>query len=179
MKICGIVSYCLVWHLYNSAIWGMFIYQWMMGKDGIKMSNLSRFMKQNKTVKENEFYAPTESMTDEKGKPLKWEFRHMTSKENDNLKDNCTLDIQVKGKPNMYRQKLNSSKYLVNMIAACTVTPNLYDKELQDSYGVKTPEDLVYEMVDDPGEYADLCIWLQKYQGFDTSMDDKVEEAKN
>lgn len=143
------------------------------------MSNLSRFMKQNKKVKENGFYAPTKSMTDENGKPLEWEFKPLTSKENDRIKDDCTFDVQVKGKPNLYRQKLNTSKYLVSMIAACTVTPNLYDKSLQDSYGVKTPEDLLYEMVDDPGEYGELCIWVQKYQGFNTTMDDKVEEAKN
>ena len=98
------------------------------------MSNLSRFMKQNKKAKANGFYAPTKSMTDENGNPLKWEFKPLTSKENDNIKDECTFDVQVKGKMNFYRQKLNTSKYLVKMIAACTVTPNLYDKSLQDSY---------------------------------------------
>ena len=143
------------------------------------MSNLSRFMKQNKKAKENGFYAPTKSMTDENGNPLKWEFKPLSSKENDRIKDDCTIDVQVKGKMNLYRQKLNTSKYLVGMIAACTVTPNLFDKGLQDSYGVKTPEDLIYEMVDDPGEYGELCLWIQKYQGFNTTMDDKVEEAKN
>lgn len=143
------------------------------------MSNLSRFMRTNKKMKENGHYAPTITLTDENGKPLEWEFKPLTSKENDQIKDDCTVDVQVKGKPNLYRQKLNTSKYLVSMIAACTVTPNLYDKQLQDSYGVKTPEDLIYEMVDDPGEYGELCLWIQKYQGFDTTMDDKVEEAKN
>ena len=56
---------------------------------------------------------------------------------------------------------------------------DLYDKELQDSYGVMTPEDLVYAMVDDAGEYQRLSVWLQKFQGFDKSMDEKVDEAKN
>ena len=105
--------------------------------------------------------------------------RKILNKENDDIKDECTLDIQVKGKPNLYRQKLNTSKYLVKMIAASVVAPNLYDKELQDSYGVKTPEELIYSMIDDPGEYGELCVWVQKYQGFNTSMDDKKEEAKN
>ena len=143
------------------------------------MSNLSRFMKNNKKAKENGFYAPTKSLTDENGRPLKWEFKPLSSKENDRIKDDCTIDVPVKGKPNMYRPRLNTSKYLVGMIAACTVTPNLYDKTLQDSYGVKSPEDLVYEIVDDPGEYGELCVWVQKYQGFNTTLDDKVDEAKN
>ena len=55
----------------------------------------------------------------------------------------------------------------------------LYDKELQDSYGVMTPEDLAFAMVDDPGEYNDFCEWLQKFQGFTKTLDEKVDEAKN
>ena len=130
------------------------------------MSKFSVFMKANKKVKENEKYAPTESMTDAAGKPLEWEFKHITSKENDNLRDTNTKDIPVTGKPNIYRQKLDASKYLAQMITASTVYPDLYDSELQDSYGVKTPEDLLYAMVDDPGEYQELCNWMQKFQGF-------------
>jgi hypothetical protein len=67
----------------------------------------------------------------------------------------------------------------VKLIVASTVSPELYDAELQDSYDVTTPEDLVYAMVDDAGEYQDLCVWLQKFQGFTKSLEEKVDEAKN
>ena len=43
----------------------------------------------------------------------------------------------------------------------------------------KTPEDLLLAMVDDPGEYTDLSVWVQRFQGFDTSFEDKVDTAKN
>ena len=78
----------------------------------------------------------------------------------------------------MFRPKLQTSKYLARLLAASVVEPNLHDKDLQDSYGVMTPEELVQEMVDDPGEYSDFSTFVQQYNGF-TSMDDKVEEAKN
>lgn len=143
------------------------------------MSNLSRFLKKNKIVKKNEEYAPTKSLTNEDGTPIKWEFKHITSKQNEDLREHCTVDIPVKGKPNMFRPKLNTTKYLPSLIAESTVYPDLYNKELQDSYGVKSPEELVYALVDDPGEYADFCIWIQKFQGFETGLDEKVEEAKN
>ena len=65
------------------------------------------------------------------------------------------------------------------MIAASVVVPDLYDAELQDSYGVSTPEDLLVALVDDPGEYNDLAAFVQKFNGFDATLDDKVEEAKN
>lgn len=136
-------------------------------------------MKANKQAKTNQNYAPTTTLTDENGKPLEWEFRPITSKENEALRDACTIEVQVTGKPNMFRPKLNTSQYLAKMIVAATVVPDLYDAELQDSYGVKTPEELLYAMVDNAGEYQELTVWMQKYQGFTKTFDEKVEEAKN
>ncbi len=143
------------------------------------MSRFAQFMKSNKTVKENGFYAPTRSLCDEDGKPLEWEFRHITSKENDGLRDDCTIEVPVTGKPNMFRPKVQSSKYMQKLVAASVVMPDLYDKELQDSYSVTTPEELLLAMVDDPGEYNELLSFVQKFQGFNVSFHDKVDEAKN
>ncbi len=143
------------------------------------MSKFSRFMKANKVAKTNEKYAPTASLTDENGKPLNWEFRPLGSKENEQLRDSCTIEVQVTSKPNLFRPKLNTSQYISKMIVASTVFPDLYDAELQDSYGVKTPEDLLYALVDDAGEYQDFTVWMQKYQGFTKTFDEKVDEAKN
>lgn len=136
-------------------------------------------MKQNKTIKKNEKYAPTASLLEEDGKPLEWEFKHITSKQNEDLRESCTIDVPITGKPNMFRQKLKTSQYLAEMIVASTVVPNLYNKELQDSYEVKTPVDLLYALVDDPGEFTELEAWIQKFNGFDQTIEDKVEEAKN
>lgn len=136
-------------------------------------------MKANKTVKENKLYAVTKTLCDEKGNPLEWEFRHISTKDNENIRESCTVEIPVAGKPNMYRPKLKTSLYIQKMIAASVVVPDLFDAELQDSYGVKTPEELLLAMVDDPGEYNDLAAFVQKFQGFDTSFEDKVDEAKN
>lgn len=143
------------------------------------MSDFSRFMKANKAVKQNELHAVTKSLCDENGKPLEWEFRHITSKENEDIRESCTVDLPVTGKPNIYRPKLKSSLYIQKMIVASVVVPDLYDAKLQDSYDVKTPEDLLMAMVDDPGEYNDLAAYVQKFQGFNVSFNDKVEEAKN
>ena len=143
------------------------------------MSKFSKFMKANKAEKKNEMYAATKSLCDENGKPLEWEFRHITSKENESLRDDCTIDIPITGKPNMFRPKVQSGKYIQKMITASVVMPDLYDAELQDSYGVNTPEDLLLAMVDDPGEYNELAAFVQKFQGFDVSFEDKVDKAKN
>ena len=143
------------------------------------MSKFAKFMKQNKEVKENVTYAATKSLKDEDGKPLEWVIKPLSTRENEILREECTIDVPVTGKPNMLRPKLQTSKYITKLVCACIVEPNLYDAELQDSYGVKTPEDLLREMVDNPGEFNDLVAFVQKNNGFDTSLEDKVEEAKN
>ena len=143
------------------------------------MSKFSRFMKANKIEKATTKMAVTKSLVDEDGQPLEWTLKPLTTKENDNIRDECMRDVPVTGKPNVFRPKLDTSKYIARMICACVIEPNLFDKELQDSYGVYTPEDLLKEMVDDPGEYQNLASFIQAYNGFDTTLDDKVEEAKN
>ena len=143
------------------------------------MSKFSRFMRANKVEKKNERYAPTRSLCDENGKPLEWEFKHITSKENEALRDECTIEVPVTGKPNMFRPRVQSGKYIRKMVTAAVVYPDLYDAQLQDSYGVKTPEELLLAMVDDPGEYNELTAFMQRFQGFDTSFNDKEEEEKN
>lgn len=143
------------------------------------MSKFAKFMKVNKAVKENEMHPVTRSLCDAEGKPLEWEFKHITSKENETIRESCMIEVPVTGKPNVFRPKLKTGEYIRKMIAASVVTPDLYDAELQDSYGVKTPEELLFAMVDDPGEYNDLAAYVQKFQGFDASFEDKVDEAKN
>ena len=143
------------------------------------MSKFLRFMKANKAKRENERYAPTKTLCDEKGSPLEWEFRHVTAEELEEIRESCTIDVPITGKPNAYRQKTKGGLLVQKMIARSVVYPDLFDKELQDSYGVATPEKLVLAMVDDPGEYDKLGLWVSKFLGIDTSIEDKVAEAKN
>ena len=77
------------------------------------------------------------------------------------------------------RPKVNSSEYVAELLVSAVVFPDLYNAELQDSYGVKTASDLLKEMVDDPAEYNNFVEFVQEYNGLDETMNDKVEEAKN
>jgi hypothetical protein len=143
------------------------------------MSNLSLFLKKNKKVRANTFYAATKSLCDENGEPLKWEIKALTTAESEDIRTACTTEVQIPGKMGVYRPKVDSKLYVAKLIAACVVFPDIYNKELQDSYGVKTPEELIKQMVDNPVEYNNLAEFVQNYNGLDKTLDDKVEEAKN
>ena len=140
------------------------------------MSKFARFMKANKIKKENGFYAATKSLCDENGQPLQWEFRHVSSREVEAIREECMGDVSLDKGGAM---PMKMSGYVSKLIAAAVVEPDLQNTELQDSYGVITPEDLLLAMVDDPGEYNRLGICIQKFLGLNVRFDDMVEEAKN
>lgn len=142
------------------------------------MSNFTAFMKQNKKVRENTMYKATQSLCDEKGVALDWEIKPLSTIETESIRERCTKQVEVVGKKGQYTQKINTSKYIAELIVASVVSPNLNDKELQDSYGVMCATDLLLAMVDNPSEYADFGQFIQEFNGF-TSISDKVEEAKN
>lgn len=142
------------------------------------MSQFAVFMKANKKPRENAKWAVTKSLCGEDGKPLEWEFRHISSKENEEIREECTSEVPVPGKLGLYRQKVNTSRYIRDLIARSVVYPDLRNPELQDSYGVVNERDLLMAMVDDPGEYTELATKIQEFQGF-TNLNEKVDEAKN
>lgn len=143
------------------------------------MSDLSIFMKKNKKVRENTFFPATEAFTDANGEPVKWEIKPLTTVEDERIREECIKEVPVPGKKGQLRQKLDVNAYLVKQMVAAVVFPNLHDAALQDSYGVKTPEDLLKAMIDNPSEFVDFGNYIREYSGFDADVETEVEEAKN
>lgn len=132
------------------------------------MSNLSLFLKKNKKERPNVKYAATKSLCDEKGQPLEWELKHITSAEYDRLWAECRGDDG----------DLDWAKFRERLIVACVVSPNLDSTELQDSYGVMSAEQLIRAMVDDPIEFNKFYSFVDHMGGYD-NIEEKIEEAKN
>ena len=142
------------------------------------MSNLSLFLKSNKKQRECTKYAATKSLCDENGEPLLWTIRPITTKESEEIRESCMYDVPIKGQKGKFQTKLDTSKYVAKLTVAAIEEPNLYNAELQDSYGVKTPEDLLIAMIDDPKEYAALLEYINE-QTESNDLSGKIEEAKN
>lgn len=143
------------------------------------MSDFKQFMKGNKKRKKDLQVAVTESLTDQNGKPVLWTLRHLTAREVADLRNACTRMEQVTGRPDLEKEVVDTDKFSELLITAAVKVPNLRDKELQDSYSASSPMDLIYAMVDEPGEYSRLNELIMKMNGLDESLDDKVAEAKN
>lgn len=138
--------------------------------------DLKAFLKQNKIKKENRFFKATKSICDEKGEPIEWEIRAISTRENEKLRESCTT--QRKNKYGQVQTIVDDNLYLAKLIASSVVFPDLNNKELQDSYGVLTPEDLLREILDNPAEYNALGNFIQdNLQGVD--INEQIKTAKN
>lgn len=136
------------------------------------MSELKYFLKENKIKNENVFYQATSSLLDETGQAARWEIRRLSTEEDELLREE-SLKEGKKG------ARLDYALYMKKMAARSVVYPPLYNAQLQDSYNVKTPEELLCKLIDNPGEYQEFVRFIQKLNGFDVSMEKRVEKAKN
>lgn len=135
------------------------------------MNDLSMFLKENKRERKNVFYCACEEFRDSDGNAVEWEIKPISTKDEEIIREE-SMEL-CDG-----RYRLNVSKYIENMLVEAVVFPNLYDAQLQDSYGVKAPSALLKEILDKPGDYSRLARFVQDLNGFKSLRED-IEEAKN
>lgn len=142
------------------------------------MSDLSMFFAENAVKEEKVKYAASKRFLDKLGKPVEWELSCITSKEDEEIRRSCTKKVQVPGKRGQFTSETDGNLYLGKLAARCVVFPNLNDAALQNSYGIMGSDNLLKAMLKS-GEYSDLIVKVQEINGFDTDMEEQVEEAKN
>ena len=141
------------------------------------MSDFSMFMKGNAVEAETVKYVASKRFKT-KGKPVAWEIKPISSSLEESIRKECTKKVPIAGKRGQFNMETDTDKYSSKMCVACTVFPNLNDAELQDSYGVKSGEDLLKAMLL-PGEYSEYKAKVLEVNGYDMSMEELVDEAKN
>jgi len=142
------------------------------------MSNLKAFLSQNAIKVENVKHVVSKRFIGDDGKPEEWEICSITPTEDEALRKACTKKVPMPGKRNQFIPETDYNAYLGKLAARCTVFPNLNDAELQNSYGVMG-SDAVLKVMLTPGEYADYLAKVQEVNGFEITLEEMVEEAKN
>ncbi len=136
---------------------------------------LDIFLNRNKIKKDNVFYAASNDFI-LNGKPVMWEMRSLSGSEEEKIRDMCVKRVPKKN--GGYAEEFDYSRYLGKMAAASTVYPDLFDEELQNSYGVWGEDALLKEMLS-AGEYIAYIKKVKEVNGLDLAVQDLIEEAKN
>lgn len=139
--------------------------------------NLSAFLKQNVEVVNETEYVASKRIKDANGEPIAWKIKTLATDETEKMRKKYTKRITDRI-TRQSEERFDTTAYNEELLSKVITYPNLYDAELQDSWGVTEPVDLVKVMLT-PGEYADLLAAATEAQGFDVGMEDKVKEVKN
>lgn len=141
------------------------------------MSDFSVFMAGATTKNETVKYVASKRFV-KNGEPVEWEIKPVDTDLDEAIRKECTKRIPIPGKRGQFNQEVDTDKYMARLCVVCTVYPNLNDAELQDAYGVKGAEALIKKMLK-PGEYTDYKAKVMEVNGYDMSMEELVDEAKN
>ncbi len=139
--------------------------------------SLSAFLKPNVEQIKNTKFVPSSRFKGEDGKPVEWEICCISADEYAGIRSSCLHQVPVPGKKNRFTQEFDSRAFQTRVAARCTVFPDLTSAELQDSWGVTRPEDLVGAMLIG-GEFEDYVAEVLRVNGF-KDENELVDEAKN
>lgn len=127
--------------------------------------SMRAFFRENVEQLTNEMYVASNRIKDEDGNPVEWELRHIPNKVMNDIK----------------KRAMNGSDAIDEALEMCVhavVYPDLRDSDLQDSYEVKKPTDLLLELLTS-AELDQLELFVMSMNGYDEDLVDKVDNAKN
>ncbi len=137
--------------------------------------DLDIFLSRNKIKKENVFFEASKAFVYD-GNPAMWEIKAISGNDEEEIRQMCVKRVPKNN--GGYTEELDYGKYLGKIAAASTVYPDLFDAELQNSYGVFGEDALLKEMLT-AGEYLAYIKKVKEVNGFDTTNKELIDEAKN
>lgn len=136
---------------------------------------LKAFFMQNAEQIPNKKVVISRRFKDEDGQPIEWEIKALDAGTQQDIRTKA-MEMKATGGKNA-NVKMNYNTALSNILTAvnAVVFPDLWDIELQNSYGVKTPEALIGKMLL-PDEFDKL---IDEINAISESADELEENAKN
>lgn len=107
-----------------------------------------------------------------------FKFKAISSTRIEELQEDCTIKVRNK-KGKVVEEKTDYQRFGALMGIETTVFPDFSDEKLLKSYGLIDSVELVKEILNVGGEYAEWVKVVQEVNGFDEEFDELVEEAKN
>ncbi|MBN1037889.1 MULTISPECIES: hypothetical protein [unclassified Clostridium] len=112
------------------------------------------------------------------GKKKLMKFRPISAEMGDMIRKRNRKTKLIKGQRIM---ETDQDKYVSDLIIETTTCPDLKNSELQASWGVLGAEELLSAMKSKmrDGEFSDWSSIVGEVNGYDKSVNDLIEEAKN
>lgn len=140
------------------------------------MSLLKDFLLENANVTTDAVEVPvSKRFTDAKGNLMKFKVRPVTGDEfSDYQKKSTKVEMQGKKKVATMDSKVFNNLVIINHC----IDPDFKDVEFIKQLNVQTPEQALQKTLL-AGEIVELASRISDISGFDTDINDEIEEAKN
>ena len=109
------------------------------------------------------------------GKPILFKVKPVTGEEFTRYQKLCNK-MEIVGRKQ--RTTFDSSKFNMMLLVNHCIDPNFKDAEFLKKLNVNTPEEAINKTLK-AGEVIDLSEQISKISGFDSDINDEIEEAKN
>lgn len=137
------------------------------------------FLKQNKKAEKPIEIFVSENFIDEKGKPVPFVLKIISSEEADLISDTCiepVIDPQTRRKVG---QEVNQKRLQQELLVKSIVTPDLEDKETQDSWGAHNSVDLLNKMLNMKEKAALIKAFDKEFESSEQKSEKSETETKN
>lgn len=138
--------------------------------------NFNAFFKENKVEQPPVEIYVTDSFVDENGDPILWKIRPIGSEEEKWINDSVIENKKDK-RTGTITQIRDDGEYVARICAQAVVYPDLADKDLQTSYGVRKNKTALLRKMLTVGELYDLSAQVSKISGLDDEEDDYEKKA--
>lgn len=134
--------------------------------------NLQEFLNSNPVDNLTDEVVVSPRFKDDKGNPLPFTIKAMTSQEFEDIRKLSTTIRKNK------KVEFDTQTFNLRIAVSHTVNPDFKNAESLKKLGVHTPEQYVQRVLL-AGELATLVQKITELSGFDVEMEELVEEAKN
>ena len=100
--------------------------------------NLSAFLKQNVEVVNETEYVASKRIKGANGEPIAWKIKTLATDETEKMRKKYTKRITDRI-TRQSEERFDTTAYNEELLSKVITYPNLYDAELQDSWGVTEP----------------------------------------
>ncbi len=116
---------------------------------------------------------------DKKGNVIPFRFKPITTTRIDELEKLHTVPIYSGSRRRKTGEKVDQSRFIAHIAVESTIYPNFKSAELRKAYGEQDPIEIAKKMLHVGGEYSEWLQVANEINGFDDSLEDLEETAKN
>ncbi len=147
-----------------------------MSEEKKPAQDLSFFMPSKAKQVEVEETPISKRFTDDKGNIIPFKMRPITTERIDQIEALNTRKTRFKGQQ---QEKVDYARFIAQVAVETTIYPDFRSEELRQAYKTEDPIEVAKSVLHVGGEYTNWISKASEINGFDDTLEDLEEAAKN